>query len=225
MAKRYIVYTLCAVLSATAFTCCSPTTLAEFEPVTAPIGSAAWYTADEDMARFYSVISHPAYRDEFIAQYEQSDDAEEREYAVGFRNTCRQADAAARVFEQMNSREKTDFALAYVREYTASVKKHNIRSATDLIRDNRNVRIGNWDGMFTRTIAGLSPEQQAVFSTPGGESVIHGYGGYMVARYVAYNPDVPAETRRQALFIVSLWQECSDGEHGYRSTWLHEPKA
>lgn len=125
MAKRYIVYTLCAVLSATAFTGCSSAVMAEFEPARSPI----------------------------------------------------------------------------------------------------DLRIGNWDGMFTRALATLPAEQQVLLNTPGGASMMSDYGGYMVARYVAYNPDVPAETREQALFIVSLWQVWSDGEHGYRSNWLHEPKA
>lgn len=209
----------------TAFTGCSSAVMAEFVPAWSPIGSAAWYSADEDMTHFYSVIAHPEYRDEFLEQYEQSDNKEDREYAAGFRASCRQADAAAEVFAQMSPREKTDFALAYVKEYTASLQKHHIATTEDFEDNNRYLRIGNWDGMFTRALASLSPEQQALLNTPGGESMMSAYGGYMVARYVAYNPDVPAEIRRQALFIVSLWQVCSDGEHGYRSNWLREPKA
>lgn len=225
MATRYIAYALCAVLSATAFTGCSSAVMAEFVPASSPIGSAAWYAADEDMTHFYSVIAHPEYRDEFLEQYEQSDNEEDREYAARFRAGCRQADAAAEVFAQMSPQEKTDFALAYVKEYTASLQKHHIATTEDFGANNRYLRIGNWDGMFTRALASLSPEQQALLNTPGGESMMSAYGGYMVARYVAYNPDVPAEIRRQALFIVSLWQVCSDGEHGYRSNWLREPKA
>ena len=225
MAKRYIVYTLCAVLGATAFTGCSSAVMAEFEPARSPIGSAAWYAADEDMTHFYSVIAHPEYRDEFLEQYEQSDNEEDREYAAGFRNTCRQADAAAGVFAQMSPQEKTNFALAYVKEYTASLQKHHIDTTEDFGTGDHYLRIGNWDGTFTRALATLPAEQQVLLNTPGGASMMSDYGGYMVARYVAYNPDVPAETREQALFIVSLWQVWSDGEHGYRSNWLHEPKA
>ena len=207
------------------FTSCSTAVMAEFEPARSPIGSAAWYAADEDMTHFYSVFAHPEYRDEFLEQYENSDNPEDREYAAGFRNSCRQADAAAEVFAQMSSREKTDFALAYVKEYTASLQKHHIESTDDFGADNSLSLIGNWDGMFTRALAALPAEQQAILDTPGGESLMCGYGGYMVARYVAYTPEVPAETRKQALFIVNLWQVWSDGEYGYRSNWLREPKA
>ena len=49
---------------------------------------------------------------------------------------------------------------------------------------------------------------------------MEGYGGYMLARYVVFNPKIDASMRRKALFVIDLWNECSDGENGYRSQWI-----
>ena len=32
--------------------------------------------------------------------------------------------------------------------------------------------------------------------------------------------EMDAGTRHKALFVVDLWNECSDGENGYRSRWI-----
>ena len=66
----------------------------------------------------------------------------------------------------------------------------------------------------------LPREQQVILNTKGGARLMEGYGGYMLARYVAFNPKMDASMRRKALFVVDLWNECSDGENGYRSQWI-----
>ena len=98
--------------------------------------------------------------------------------------------------------------------------KHHISNARQLHDNNGYKNISNWDGMFTRAVESLPQEQQLILNTKGGARLMEGYGGYMIVRHVAFNPKMDAVLRRKALFIVDLWNECSDGENGYRSRWI-----
>jgi hypothetical protein len=169
------------------------------------------------MSNFYSYPAHPANRDEH-ARYLRNNGSEE--FARQFLKRTQQQDAAAKVFANMSPQEKTDFALAYVKEYTASLQKHHITNAEQLKKVHYPACISNWDGMFTRAVNNFPAEQQAILNTGGGVAMMEGYGGYLLARYLTRNPNIPAHTRRQAALIVQLWIECSDGENGYRSNWL-----
>ena len=157
------------------------------------------------MTNFYHVTASPAVKESYLNDFRQSADATTRAFGREREQIIREMDAAAVLISCMSQAEKEDFAITYLKEYNESLDKHHI---------------SNWDGMYTRTVGHLSREQQVILNTKGGAQLMEGYGGYMIARYVAFNPKINASMRRKALFVVDLWDECSDGENGYRSQWI-----
>ena len=179
-----------------------------------------WYAAEKDMTNFYDVTAIPAVRESYLNDFRQSADATTRAFGREREQIIREMDAAAALISSMSQAEKEAFAITYLKEYIASLDKHLISDSAQLKDNNRNKNISNWDGMYTRTVERFPQEQQSILNTKGGARLMEGYGGYMIARYVAFNPKMDASTRHKALFVVDLWNECSDGENGYRSQWI-----
>ena len=182
--------------------------------------TTAWYAAENDMTNFYDVSAIPAVRESYLNDFRQSSDASTRAFGKEREQIIREMDAAAALISSMSRTEKEAFAITYLKEYIASLDKHLISDSAQLKDNNRNKNISNWDGMYTRTVERLPQEKQVILNTKGGARLMEGYGGYMLARYVAFNPKMDASMRRKALFVVDLWNECSDGENGYRSQWI-----
>ena len=182
--------------------------------------TTAWYAAENDMTNFYDVSAIPAVRESYLNDFRQSSDASTRAFGREREQIIREMDAAATLISSMSQAEKEALAMAYLQEYIESLDKHHISDSAQLKDNNRNKNISNWDGMYTRTVERLSQEKQVLLNTKGGARLMEGYGGYMLARYVAFNPKIDASMRRKALFVVDLWNECSDGENGYRSQWI-----
>ena len=182
--------------------------------------TSEWYAAENDMTNFYDVTAIPAVRESYLNDFRQSADATTRAFGREREQIIREMDAAATLISSMSQAEKEALAMAYLQEYIESLDKHHISDSAQLKDNNRNKNISNWDGMYTRTVGHLPREQQVILNTKGGARLMEGYGGYMIARYVAFNPKMDASTRRKALFVINLWNECSDGENGYRSRWI-----
>ena len=179
-----------------------------------------WYAAEKDMTNFYHVTALPSVRESYLNDFRQSADATTRAFGREREQIIREMDAAAALISSMSQTEKEAFAITYLKEYNESLDKHHISNSGQLHDNNEYTNISNWDGMYTRTVGHLPREQQIILNTKGGEQLMEGYGGYMLARYVAFNPKIDAGMRRKALFVVDLWNECSDGENGYRSQWI-----
>ena len=182
--------------------------------------TSEWYAAENDMTNFYHVTARPEVRESYLNDFRQSADASTRAFGKEREQIIREMDAAAALISSMSRTEKEAFAITYLKEYIASLDKHLISDSAQLKDNNRNKNISNWDGMYTRTVGHLPREQQVILNTKGGARLMEGYGGYMLARYVAFNPKMDASTRLKALFVIDLWNECSDGENGYRSRWI-----
>ena len=182
--------------------------------------TSEWYAAENDMTNFYDVSAIPAVRESYLNDFRQSSDASTRAFGREREQIIREMDAAATLISSMSQAEKEALAMAYLQEYIESLDKHHISGSAQLDDNNRYTNISNWDGMYTRTVERLPQEQQVILNTKGGARLMEGYGGYMLARYVAFNPKMDDRTRRKALFVIDLWDECSDGENGYRSRWI-----
>ena len=179
-----------------------------------------WYAAEKDMTNFYHVTARPEVRESYLNDYRQSADATTRAFGREREQMIREMDAAAALISSMSQAEKEAFAITYLKEYNESLDKHHISNSGQLHDNNGYTNISNWDGMYTRTVERLPQEKQVILNTKGGARLMEGYGGYMIARYVAFNPKMDASTRLKALFVIDLWNECSDGENGYRSRWI-----
>ena len=182
--------------------------------------TSEWYAAENDMTNFYHVTAIPAVRESYLNDFRQSADATTRAFGREREQMIREMDAAAALISSMSQAEKEAFAITYLKEYNESLDKHHISNSGQLHDNNGYTNISNWDGMYTRTVERLPQEQQVILNTKGGARLMEGYGGYMLARYVAFNPKIDARMRRKALFVIDLWNECSDGENGYRSQWI-----
>ena len=182
--------------------------------------TSEWYAAEKDMTNFYDVTAIPAVRESYLNDFRQSSDASTRAFGREREQIIREMDAAAALISSMSQTEKEAFAITYLKEYNESLDKHHITNSGQLHANQGYTNISNWDGMYTRTVERLPQEQQVLLNTKGGARLMEGYGGYMIARYVAFNPKINASMRRKALFVVDLWNECSDGENGYRSRWI-----
>ena len=182
--------------------------------------TTAWYAAENDMTNFYHVTASPAVRESYLNDFRQSADATTRAFGRAREQIIREMDAAATLISSMSQAEKEALAMAYLQEYIESLDKHHISGSKQLHDNNGYTNISNWDGMYTRTVERLPQEHQIILNTKGGAELMEGYGGYMIAHYVAFNPKINASMRRKALFVVDLWNECSDGENGYRSQWI-----
>ena len=182
--------------------------------------TSEWYAAENDMTNFYDVTAIPSVRESYLNDFRQSADATTRAFGRAREQIIREMDAAATLISSMSQTEKEAFAITYLKEYNDSLDKHHISNSGQLHDNNGYTNISNWDGMYTRTVGHLPREQQVILNTKGGARLMEGYGGYMLARYVAFNPKINASMRRKALFVVDLWNECSDGENGYRSRWI-----
>ena len=182
--------------------------------------TTAWYAAENDMTNFYHVTEIPAVRESYLNDLRQSSDATTRAFGREREQIIREMDAAATLISSMSQAEKEALAMAYLQEYIESLDKHHISGSAQLHDNNGYTNISNWDGMYTRTMERLPQEKQVILNTKGGARLMEGYGGYMLARYVAFNPKIDAGTRQKALFVIDLWNECSDGENGYRSQWI-----
>ena len=182
--------------------------------------TTAWYAAENDMTNFYHVTEMPEVRESYLNDLRKSPYASDRAFGRKREQMIREMDAAAEVIHNMSQAEKEALAEVYLKEYIKSLDKHHISNARQLHDNNGYKNISNWDGMFTRAVESLPQEQQLILNTKGGARLMEGYGGYMIVRHVAFNPKMDAVLRRKALFIVDLWNECSDGENGYRSRWI-----
>ena len=182
--------------------------------------TTVWYAAENDMTNFYDVTAIPAVRESYLNDFRQSADATTRAFSRAREQIIREMDAAATLISNMSQTEKEAFAITYLKEYNESLDKHHISNSGQLHDNNGYTNISNWDGMYTRTVERLPQEKQVILNTKGGARLMEGYGGYMLARYVAFNPKMDTRTRRKALFVIDLWDECSDGENGYRSRWI-----
>ena len=182
--------------------------------------TTAWYEVENDMTNFYDVSAIPAVRESYLNDFRQSSDASTRAFGREREQIIREMDAAATLISSMSQAEKEALAMAYLQEYIEALDKHHISGSAQLDDNNRYTNISNWDGMYTRTVERLPQEKQVILNTKGGARLMEGYGGYMIARYVAFNPKMDASTRHKALFVIDLWNECSDGENGYRSRWI-----
>ena len=182
--------------------------------------TTAWYAAENDMTNFYHVTEIPAVRESYLNDFRQSSDATTRAFGRKREQIIREMDAAADSISSMSQAEKEALAMAYLQEYIESLDKHHISGSAQLHDNNGYTSISNWDGMYTRTVERLPQEKQVLLNTKGGARLMEGYGGYMLARYVAFNPKIDASMRHKALFVIDLWNECSDDENGYRSRWI-----
>ena len=182
--------------------------------------TSEWYAAENDMTNFYHVTVKPEVRESYLNYYRQSADATTRAFGREREQMIREMDAAAALISSMSQAEKEAFAITYLKEYNESLDKHHITNSGQLHANQGYTNISNWDGMHTRTVERLPQEQQIILNTKGGAQLMEGYGGYMIARYVAFNPKMDASTRHKALFVIDLSDECSDGENGYHSRWI-----
>ena len=182
--------------------------------------TSEWYAAENDMTNFYHVTARPEVRESYLNDFRQSADATTRAFGRAREQIIREMDAAATLISSMSQAEKEALAMAYLQEYIEALDKHHISGSAQLDDNNRYTNISNWDGMYTRTVERLPQEKQVILNTKGGARLMEGYGGYMLARYVAFNPKIDARMRRKALFVMDLWNECSDGENGYRARWI-----
>ena len=182
--------------------------------------TTAWYAAENDMTNFYHVTEMPEVRESYLNDLSKSPYASDRAFGRKREQMIREMDAAAEVIHNMSQAAKETLAVVYLEEYIKSLDKHHISNSGQLHDNNGYKNISNWDGMFTRAVESLPQEQQLILNTKGGARLMEGYGGYMIVRHVAFNPKINASMRRKALFVVDLWNECSDGENGYRSRWI-----
>ena len=182
--------------------------------------TSEWYAAENDMTNFYHVTVKPEVRESYLNDFRQSADATTRAFGRAREQIIREMDAAATLISSMSQTEKEAFAITYLKEYNESLDKHHITNSGQLHDNNGYTNISNWDGMYTRTVGRLPQEQQVILNTKGGARLMEGYGGYMIACYVAFNPKIDASMRHKALFVIDLWNECSDGENGYRARWI-----
>lgn len=182
--------------------------------------TSEWYAAENDMTNFYHVTARPEVRESYLNDFRQSADATTRAFGRAREQIIREMDAAATLISSMSQTEKEAFAITYLKEYNESLDKHHISNSGQLHDNNGYTNISNWDGMYTRTVERLPQEHQIILNTKGGAQLMEGYGGYMIARYVAFNPKMDASTWHKALFVIDLWNEYSDGENGYRSRWI-----
>lgn len=199
---------LTAVVWAAGALSCSQTPV-----VPAPAQPVDWCHAEQTMTVFYHLADMPQHRRIMLAHYDSATFAEHR------KQVWKELDAAADVMQRMSTQEKTALALVYLREYDASLKRHRLpRRGTKsrLLWDD----ISNWDGMWSRAVATLSPERRAVLDTDGGNRLMHCYGAYLLVRYVAYDEQQPLAVRRKAERIAMLWREYADGDEGYRCSML-----
>lgn len=165
------------------------------------------------MTVFYHIADVPQHRGIMLAHYDSA------EFAAYRQRHWKELDAAADVIQQMSEPEKKALALAYLKEYDASLKRHHLPRRGEKSRllwgD-----ISNWDGMWSRAVATLSPEHRAVLDTGGGNRLMHCYGAYLLVRYIAYDDQQPRAVRRKAERIAMLWREYADGDEGYRCSML-----
>lgn len=166
--------------------------------------TSAWYAAEKDMTNFYHVTALPSVRESYLNDFRQSSDATTRAFGRAREQILREMDAAATLISSMSQTEKEAFAITYLKEYNESLDKHHISNSGQLHDNNGYTNISNWDGMYTRTVERLPQEQQVILNTKGGAKLMEGYGGYMIARYVAFNPKMDAITRHKALFVIDL---------------------
>lgn len=165
------------------------------------------------MTVFYHVADWPQHRRIMLAHYGSEAFAEHR------KQEWKELDAAAALIQQMSAQEKTALARVYLKEYDASLKRHHLprRGTKSPLLWND---ISNWDGMWSRAVATLSPEHRAVLDTCGGNRLMQCYGAYLLARYLAYDEQQPRAVRRNAKRIAMLWREYADGAEGYRCSML-----
>lgn len=157
-----------------------------------------WYAAEKDMTNFYHVTARLAVRESYLNDFRQSADATTRVFGREREQIIREMDAAAALISSMSQAEKEAFAITYLKEYNESLDKHHISNSGQLHDNNGYTNISNWDGMYMRTVEHLPQEHQIILNTKGGAELMEGYGGYMLARYVAFNPKINASTRRKA---------------------------
>lgn len=165
------------------------------------------------MTAFYHIADMPQHRRYMLAHDDSATFTEHR------KQVWKELDAAADVMQRMSAQEKTALALVYLREYEASLKRHPLPrrgTKSHLLWDD----ISNWDGMWSRAVATLSPERRAVLDTGGGNRLMHCYGAYLLVRYIAYDEQQPRAVRRKAERIAMLWREYADGAEGYRCSML-----
>ena len=214
--KKHILQLWCAVLM-------SSCQLQLPEPLRHPHAVAPeWYQAEEDMTHFYHVANLPQHRGTLIREYLSSPDAELRAFGLKRQRCVREMDDAAACMQRMSSQEKTILARVYAEEYADSLHRHGITEARELNAsdDAKSHDISNWDGQYTRAVATLPEPQRRLLDTDGAHHLMEGYGGYMLLRYVALNPEMPQHIRSTAFRIASLWCYTSDGELGYRGNWV-----
>ena len=154
--------------------------------------ASEWYAAENDMTNFYHATVRPEVRESYLNDYRQSADATTRAFGREREQMIREMDAAAALISSMSQAEKEAFAITYLKEYNESLDKHHISNSGQLHDNNGYTNISNWDGMYTRTVGHLPREQQVILNTKGGARLMEGYGGYMLARYVAFNPKINA---------------------------------
>lgn len=226
--NRHSLFILFSLLSSMGVSSCCLQNTPQYDASVHGRPESDWYAAENDMSHFYPVPLHPQVRHHEVNHLLQSPDALERKHGRKLQHLIQGVDAAAALLSHLSPAEKEALALAYLHEYEVSLAQHQISTAAQICDKEEYLRSGscisNWDGMLNRAVSRLTLEQQSFLHTDGGVAFMEGYGGYMLLRYVAYNPQVNAETRRKALRIASFWVDCSDGALSYRATWLWKRK-